>query len=73
MRGEVLQISHDPHEPLDTNIPPLKKRSTPFTQVEAEAIAPEEGLRTLLIYRAVLWAALMSTAADVSCLKGMES
>lgn len=54
------------------NIPPLEKRATPPTRDDAEAITPEDGLRVLLIYRAVLLAALMSTAADVSYLYGLE-
>jgi hypothetical protein len=41
-----------------------------MAEAMAEATDPDDGLNTLITYRAVLTATFLSTAADVSCVAG---
>lgn len=69
---EILQGFKDPG--FDSVVQPCKKAEDFFTQRSKEDmhVTPDDGLRALLIYRAVLFAALCSTAADTSCVEGTE-
>lgn len=69
---DILQCFQDPG--VDSVVQPCKKAEDIFQarSKEDKHVSPDDGLRALLIYRAVLFAALCSTAADTSCVEGTE-
>jgi hypothetical protein len=71
-KGTQNSGSSDSDTPTAGNASPSASDATVDLKAQIERITAKEGLRALLVYRAVLYGAFLGTCADISCVAGTE-